>query len=136
MRASESAKAYGSYKELANDPNVDIIYVATPHSHHYQNAMLCLEAGKNVLCEKAFTTNVAQAEALVKKAKEKNVFLMEAVWTRCGSGNGLKSYRGLLLTMWFYHRLPSFNLRARYHHFGQDWPCQQDVRRPLDDYGP
>lgn len=78
----EGAKAYGSYKELAADENVDIIYIATPHSHHYQNAMLCLEAGKNVLCEKAFTTNAPQLEALIKKAKEKNVFLMEAVWTR------------------------------------------------------
>lgn len=77
--AAEDAKAYGSYKELVNDPNVDIIYVATPHSHHYQNTMLCLEAGKNVLCEKAFTTNARQTEALIKKAKEKNLFLMEAV---------------------------------------------------------
>lgn len=82
VRAPESAKAYGSYKELVADPNVDIIYVATPHSHHYQNVMLCLEAGKNVICEKAFTTNAAQTEALIKKAKEKNLFLMEAVWTR------------------------------------------------------
>ena len=77
--APAEAKAYGSYKELVNDPNVDIIYVATPHSHHYQNTMLCLEAGKNVLCEKSFTTNAKQTEALVKKAKEKNLFLMEAV---------------------------------------------------------
>lgn len=82
VRAPPSAKAYGSYKELVNDPNVDIIYVATPHSHHYQNARLCLEAGKNVLCEKAFTTNAAQTEILIQLAKEKNVFLMEAVWTR------------------------------------------------------
>ena len=80
--APSSAKAYGSYKELVEDKNVDIIYVATPHSHHYQNAMLCLEAGKNVLCEKAFTTNSAQTKLLVEKAKEKNLFLMEAVWTR------------------------------------------------------
>ena len=79
VRAPEGAKAYGSYKELVEDPNVDIIYVATPHSHHYQNARLCLEAGKNVLCEKAFTTNAAQLETLIKIAKEKNVFLMEAV---------------------------------------------------------
>lgn len=79
VRAPEGAKAYGSYKELVQDPNVDIIYVATPHSHHYQNARLCLEAGKNVLCEKAFTTNAAQLETLIKIAKEKNVFLMEAV---------------------------------------------------------
>lgn len=80
--APSDAKAYGSYEELVKDPNVDIIYIATPHSHHYQNAMLCLEAGKPVLCEKAFTTNAAQAKALVAKAKENNLFLMEAVWTR------------------------------------------------------
>ncbi|KAF2015818.1 NAD(P)-binding protein [Aaosphaeria arxii CBS 175.79] len=80
--APAEAKAYGSYEELVKDPNIDIIYVATPHSHHYQNAMLCLEAGKNVLCEKAFTVNAAQARALVDKAREKNLFLMEAVWTR------------------------------------------------------
>src|ERR1700761_325909 len=60
VKAPESAKAYGSYKELVADPNVDIIYVATPHSHHYQNCMLVLEAGKNCLCEKALTTNAAQ----------------------------------------------------------------------------
>jgi dihydrodiol dehydrogenase / D-xylose 1-dehydrogenase (NADP) len=76
------AKAYGSYEELVKDSNIDIVYVATPHSHHYQNAMLCLEAGKNVLCEKAFTVNAAQARKLAEKAREKNLFLMEAVWTR------------------------------------------------------
>lgn len=69
--APSSAKAYGSYKDLVEDSNIDIIYVATPHSHHYQNAMLCLQAGKNVLCEKAFTVNAAQTKALVKKAREK-----------------------------------------------------------------
>lgn len=74
--------AYGSYAELVKDPNVDIIYVATPHSHHFQNTMLCLEAGKHVLCEKAFTVNAAQAKILTKTAKEKGLFLMEAVWTR------------------------------------------------------
>ncbi|KAJ9638757.1 hypothetical protein H2201_005750 [Coniosporium apollinis] len=80
--APSDAKAYGSYQDLVNDENIDIVYVATPHSHHYQNAMLCLEAGKNVLCEKAFTVNAAQTKALIKKAKEKDLFLMEAVWTR------------------------------------------------------
>jgi dihydrodiol dehydrogenase / D-xylose 1-dehydrogenase (NADP) len=80
--APDDAKAYGSYDELVKDSNVDIIYVSTPHSHHYQNTMLCLEAGKNVLCEKAFTVNAAQLKKLVDKAKEKNLFLMEAVWTR------------------------------------------------------
>ncbi|KAN0110328.1 putative Trans-1,2-dihydrobenzene-1,2-diol dehydrogenase [Hyaloscypha variabilis] len=77
-----SAKAYGSYHELVKDPNVDIIYVATPHSHHFQNTMLALEHGKNVLCEKAFTVNAAQARKLVETAREKKLFLMEAVWTR------------------------------------------------------
>lgn len=61
---------------------MDIIYVATPHSHHFQNVMLCLEAGKNVLCEKAFTVNAEQAKILYETAKAKNLFLMEAVWTR------------------------------------------------------
>jgi dihydrodiol dehydrogenase / D-xylose 1-dehydrogenase (NADP) len=80
--APSEATGYGSYEELVKDPNIDIIYVATPHSHHYQNCMLALEAGKNVLCEKAFTVNAEQTKILVQKAKEKNLFLMEAVWTR------------------------------------------------------
>ena len=74
--------AYATYQELVADPNVDVIYVATPHSHHYQNVMLCLEAGKNVLCEKAFTVNAAQTKILCETAGKKNLFLMEAVWTR------------------------------------------------------
>jgi predicted dehydrogenase len=64
------------------DPNIDIIYIATPHSHHYQNARLALESGKNVLCEKSFTVNAAQTKILVELAKQKKLFLMEAVWTR------------------------------------------------------
>ncbi|KZF20697.1 NADP:D-xylose dehydrogenase [Xylona heveae TC161] len=80
--APSSAAAYGSYAELVADPNIDIIYVATPHSHHFQNAMLCLKAGKNVLCEKPLTVNAAQTKKLVATAKQKGVFLMEAVWTR------------------------------------------------------
>ncbi|KAL3477997.1 hypothetical protein BJX99DRAFT_116755 [Aspergillus californicus] len=74
--------AYGSYEALVADPNVDVIYVATPHSHHFQNVMLALEAGKHVLCEKAFTVNAAQTKILVETARSKNLFLMEAVWTR------------------------------------------------------
>jgi dihydrodiol dehydrogenase / D-xylose 1-dehydrogenase (NADP) len=77
--APKTAVAYGSYKELARDSNVDIIYIATPHSHHFQHCMLCLESGKNVLCEKPFTTNAEQLDMLIRKAKEKNLFLMEAV---------------------------------------------------------
>ena len=76
------AMGYGSYEELVKNRDIDIVYIATPHSHHFQNAMLCLEAGKNVLCEKALTVNAAQAKVLVAKAKEKNLFFMEAVWTR------------------------------------------------------
>ena len=77
-----TAKAYGSYAELVADPNVDCIYVATPHSHHFQNAMLALQAGKNVLCEKSLTVNAAQTKKLIQVAKEKKLFFMEAVWTR------------------------------------------------------
>ncbi|KAI1428833.1 hypothetical protein F5Y12DRAFT_710776 [Xylaria sp. FL1777] len=80
--APEGVKLYGSYDELVNDPDVDCVYVATPHSHHFQNTMLALLAGKNVLCEKAFTVNASQAKKLVETAREKNLFLMEAVWTR------------------------------------------------------
>ena len=77
-----TARAYRSYTELVEDPDVEVIYVATPHSHHFQNVMQCLEAGKHVLCEKAFTVNEAQARKLVTTAKAKKLFLMEAVWTR------------------------------------------------------
>jgi len=80
--APEGVKLYGSYAELVADPDVDCVYVATPHSHHFQNTMLALEAGKNVLCEKAFTVTASQARKLAETAKAKNVFLMEAVWTR------------------------------------------------------
>lgn len=82
VKAPGSPKAYGSYKELVEDPDVQIVYVATPHSHHFQNAMLALEAGKHVLCEKALTVNASQARKLVDKARAKNLFFMEAVWTR------------------------------------------------------
>lgn len=75
-------KAYGSYKELVNDDNVDIVYIASPHSLHYEHAKLCLEHGKHVLCEKAFTVNRQQAEELFHLAKSKNLFIMEAMWTR------------------------------------------------------
>ena len=75
-------KAYGSYADLAADKKVDLIYVATPHSEHYENVKMCLEAGKPVLCEKAFTLNAAQAEELVRIAAEHKVFLAEAMWTR------------------------------------------------------
>lgn len=74
--------AYGSYEELVNDPDVDLVYIATPHSHHYPHTKLALEHGKPCLVEKAFTANAAEAEELLALAKEKNLFLTEAIWTR------------------------------------------------------
>ena len=75
-------KAYGSYEEMVCDPAVDLVYIATPHSHHYDHAMLALEHGKPVLVEKAFTANVRQAEKLIETARSKGVFITEAIWTR------------------------------------------------------
>ncbi|OOO07113.1 oxidoreductase domain protein [Aspergillus oryzae] len=67
---------------LVNCPTIDVIYIATPHSHHFQNAMLALEAGKHVLCEKNFTVNAGQAKKLSTVAEKKQRFLMEGLWTR------------------------------------------------------
>lgn len=75
-------KAYGSYEEMLKDDNVDLVYVATPHSHHFEHAKLCIEYGKSVLVEKSFTANAKQARELIKLAEEKKVFLTEAIWTR------------------------------------------------------
>ena len=75
-------RAYGSYEELAKDPAVDLIYIATPHSEHYNNILLCLEHGKNLLVEKAFTANALMASEVIALAEEKGVFLSEAMWTR------------------------------------------------------
>lgn len=75
-------KAYGSYEEMLADPEVELVYVATPHSHHYRYAKLCLEYGKHVLVEKAFTVNAKQAEELIRISEEKKLLLAEAIWTR------------------------------------------------------
>ena len=75
-------KAYGSYAELVSDHKVDLVYVATPHSEHYENCKLALSAGKNVICEKAFMLNEQQASAIFKYAEEKNLLITEAMWTR------------------------------------------------------
>ena len=75
-------KAYGSYEEMLQDPQVELVYVATPHSHHYQYAKMCLEYGKHVLVEKAFTVNAAQAEEIMGMARKKGLLLAEAIWTR------------------------------------------------------
>jgi predicted dehydrogenase len=74
--------AYGSYEALANAADVDLIYVGTPHPMHAENVRMALDAGKGVLCEKAFTVNREEAEALVALARSKKLFLMEAMWTR------------------------------------------------------
>ena len=75
-------KAYGSYEEMVMDSKIDLVYIATPHSEHYQNMKLCIEYGRAVLCEKAFTANAKQAEEIFELAKEKGVFVTEAMWTR------------------------------------------------------
>ncbi|KAF5011027.1 hypothetical protein FDECE_2834 [Fusarium decemcellulare] len=82
VKAPAGISMYASYIELVTDPNVDIIYVATPASHHFQNAMLAIEAGKSVLCEKPFTVTASQAKILVAAARTRGLFLLEAVWTR------------------------------------------------------
>ena len=91
-RRAESAKAfaaqyniphwYASYEELAADPAVDAIYIATPNALHYENCKLCLEHGKHVLCEKPFTINAEQAKELYAMAEKRQLFIMEAFWIR------------------------------------------------------
>jgi predicted dehydrogenase len=91
-RAQESADAFGdrfdvsrrhaSYEALAEDPEVDVVYIATPHPFHQENSILCLRAGKAVLCEKPFAINAGQAQAVIDLAREEGLFLMEAMWTR------------------------------------------------------
>lgn len=75
-------KAYGSYEEMLDDKDVDLVYIATPHSHHFPHAMLALEHVKHVLVEKAFTANAREAEILIRTAREKGLFITEAIWTR------------------------------------------------------
>lgn len=91
-RSKESADAFADqygiphrhtdYSDVANNPDVDVVYIGTPNNLHYENVKACLEAGKAVLCEKPFMLNSKQAQELVDLAQKKNVFLMEALWTR------------------------------------------------------
>lgn len=74
--------AYGSYEEVCADPEVDLVYIATPHSHHYAHTMMALQHNKPVLVEKAFTANAREAEELLRVARERGVFITEAIWTR------------------------------------------------------
>ncbi|MRX10429.1 gfo/Idh/MocA family oxidoreductase [Pseudoduganella sp. FT25W] len=73
---------HGSYQALADDPDVDVIYIGTPHPMHHENALMCLNGGKAVLVEKSFTMNRRQAEDIISLARAKNLFVMEAMWTR------------------------------------------------------
>jgi predicted dehydrogenase len=73
-------KYYGSYEELASDREVDIIYIASPHSHHHEHGLLCLKNKKAVICEKAFALNSREVEDLINEARSQNLFLMEALW--------------------------------------------------------
>ena len=73
-------KSYGSYEELAEDEAIDIIYIASPHSHHFEHTMLCLKNKKAVLCEKAFALNSSEAEEMIAESIRRGVFLMDALW--------------------------------------------------------
>ena len=75
-------KAYGSYQELADDPDIDAVYIGTPHTFHLDNSVMCMRKGKAVLCEKALTINAEEAREMVRVAREENVFLMEAMIPR------------------------------------------------------
>ncbi len=75
-------QAYGSYEAMTADQAIDLVYIATPHSHHYEHSMMALKHGKPVLVEKAFTANAAQAEKLISMAEDKGIFITEAIWTR------------------------------------------------------
>lgn len=76
------ARAHGSYEDLVADDDVDVVYVATPHSHHLEHTLLAIRAGKHVLVEKPITRSAAEARILLDAAAEAGVFLMEAMWTR------------------------------------------------------
>lgn len=80
---STETRAYGSYEQLVADPDVDVVYVATPHALHHEHTMLAFDAGKPVLCEKALTLTAREAEDLVRVARERRLFFMEAMWMRC-----------------------------------------------------
>ncbi|WP_395784840.1 Gfo/Idh/MocA family protein [Aquirufa sp.] len=77
-----SVKTFGSYEEMLSSGEIDVVYIASPHGLHYEHTLLCLEAGIPVLCEKAFAINSRQVAAMIAKAREKKLFLMEALWTR------------------------------------------------------
>jgi predicted dehydrogenase len=73
-------KYYGSYEELAADPDLEVVYIASPHSYHCEHTLLCLRHGKHVICEKAFSLNLKEVKQMINEARERNLFLMEALW--------------------------------------------------------
>ena len=75
-------KAYGSYEEMLSDPEIDLVYVCTPHSLHFEHMMMSLDKGKHVLCEKSFTMNAEQARKVLAYGREKKLLVAEAIWTR------------------------------------------------------
>ncbi|MGK0448959.1 MAG: putative dehydrogenase [Polaribacter sp.] len=77
-----SKKFYASYEELAADAEIDVIYIATPNTFHFENTMMCLKKGKGVLCEKPLGINYREVETMVREAESRNLFLMEGIWTR------------------------------------------------------
>jgi len=86
-RAKEFASLYGiekacTYEDLYNDKDIDLVYIATPHNFHFEQSKRCLESGKHVLCEKAFTVNAKEARELCKIARERNLLITEAIWPR------------------------------------------------------
>ncbi len=91
-RNAEQARAFAArygavrscadYSSLVNDPDVDLVYIATPHALHHQNMLACIRAGKSVLCEKPFTINASEAREVIEAARQRKVFVMEAMWTR------------------------------------------------------
>jgi scyllo-inositol 2-dehydrogenase (NADP+) len=74
--------SYGSYEAMAQDANIDVVYVATPHNLHCENTLMCLENGRNVLCEKPFAVNGKEVRMMLEKARQKDAFLMEAMWSK------------------------------------------------------
>lgn len=81
-RANGVQRAYGGYEAMLADPAVDLVYIATPHSHHYGQIRMCVAYGKHVLCEKAFTVNARQAEVALREARDRGLLVTEAIWTR------------------------------------------------------
>ena len=75
-------KYYGSYEQMADDPDIDIVYIGTPNNAHHDNTLLFLEAGRAVVCEKPLAVNEREVKTMIQKAQEKNVFFMEGIWTR------------------------------------------------------